>query len=158
MSPNQDDPAQPKPKVLSPGGAGASLQSINDDYNRQLLQLERQRLERLGQLAARQSPKDAAETYEQMFRLAIANNLFREAEPAAKQALKSSSTSPRRPVSWPGRSTSSPRPTEALTTSRWPSCAGCSTRRQNAVDPAKPRPRCSTPPPSSRSAKRITSV
>jgi len=92
--PNQDDPAQPKPKVLSPGGAGATLQSINDDYNRQLLQLERQRLERLGQLAARQAAKDADETYERLFRLAVANNLFREAEPAAQQALKSSNTSP----------------------------------------------------------------
>ena len=64
---NQDDPAQAKPRILSPGGAGASLQSINDDYNRQLLQLERQRLERLAQLAARQTPKEAAQTYEQLF-------------------------------------------------------------------------------------------
>ena len=70
------------------------MQSINEDYARQLLQLERQRLERLGQLAARQSPKEAAETYEQLFRLAIANNLFREAEPAAQQVLKSASGSP----------------------------------------------------------------
>jgi len=93
-SPNQDDPAGSKPKVLSPGGAGASLRSLNEDYARQLLQLERQRLERLAQLASRQSPKEAAETYEQLFRLAIANNLFREAEPAAKQVLKSAGGSP----------------------------------------------------------------
>jgi peroxiredoxin len=92
--PNQGDPAQPKPKVLSPGGAAATLQSINDDYNRQLLQLERQRLERLAQLAARQAPKQADETYEQLFRLAVANNLFPEAEPAAQQLLKSGSGSP----------------------------------------------------------------
>ena len=74
--------------------AGASLQSINEDYARQLLELERQRLERLGQLAARQSPKEAAETYEELFRLAIANNLFREAEPAAHEVLKSASPLP----------------------------------------------------------------
>ena len=91
---NQDDPAGSKPKVLSPAGAGASLQSINEDYARQLLQLERQRLERLAQLASRQSPKEAAESYEQLFRLAIANNLFREAEPAAQQILKSTGGSP----------------------------------------------------------------
>jgi peroxiredoxin len=91
---NQDDPALAKPKVLTPGGARATIQSINDDYNRQLLQLERQRLERLSQLAARQSPADAAGTYEQLFRLAIANNLFREAEPAAQQVLKSSNHAP----------------------------------------------------------------
>ncbi len=71
--------------------AGETVQSINDDYNRQLLQLERQRLERLGQLAARQAPKDAAETYEILFRLAISNNLFAEAEPAADRILKNGS-------------------------------------------------------------------
>jgi thiol-disulfide isomerase/thioredoxin len=92
--PWQDEPAVSKPKVLSPAGAGATLQSIQDEYNRQLLHLEQQRLERLGQLALRQSPKDALETYEMLFRLAIANNLFREAEPFAQQVLKSSGRSP----------------------------------------------------------------
>jgi thiol-disulfide isomerase/thioredoxin len=93
-SPSQDDPATPKPKVIRPIAAGGSLQSINEDYARQLLELERQRLERLGQLAARQPAKEAAETYEELFRLAVANNLFREAEPAARQVLKSASSSP----------------------------------------------------------------
>jgi peroxiredoxin len=88
-SANQEDPAASKPKVLTPGEVGTSSQSINDDYVRQVLVLERQRLERLGQLAARQAPREAAETYEQLFRLAIANNLFRDAEPAAQQVLKS---------------------------------------------------------------------
>jgi thiol-disulfide isomerase/thioredoxin len=92
--PDQDEPADARPKVLSPGGAGASLRSINEDYARQLLQLERQRLERLAHLASRQAPKEAAETYEQLFRLAIANNLFREAEPAAQTVLKSAGGSP----------------------------------------------------------------
>ena len=69
-----------------PAAVGETLQSINDDYNRQLLQIEQQRLERLGQLAARQTPKEAAETYEMLFRLAIANNLFAEAEPAADRS------------------------------------------------------------------------
>jgi peroxiredoxin len=91
--PNQDDPAESKPKVLAPG-QGGSLQAINDDYARQLLQLERQRLDRLAQLASHQSPKEAAETYEQLFRVAIANNLFREAEPAAKQLSKSATGAP----------------------------------------------------------------
>ena len=91
-SQNQVDDASSKPKVLTAGGAGSTLLSINEDYARQLMQLERQRLERLAQLAARQTPKDAALTYEQLFRSAIANNLFREAEPAAQQVLKSAST------------------------------------------------------------------
>ncbi len=50
--------------------------------------------ERLAGLALRQSPKDASETYEQLFRLAIMNNLFREAEPAAKQAVKTPNLAP----------------------------------------------------------------
>jgi thiol-disulfide isomerase/thioredoxin len=93
-TPGQDDPAGVKPKVLSPAGTGTSLQSINAEYARQLLDLERQRLDRLGQLAARQGPVEAAETYEQLFRLAIGNNLFLEAEPAAQQVLKSTGSLP----------------------------------------------------------------
>ena len=65
-SPKQDEQEQPKPKVIVPGGGGASVQEIDEDYNRQLLQLERQRLERLSRLAAQQPPKDAQETYEQL--------------------------------------------------------------------------------------------
>jgi peroxiredoxin len=90
-SSDQDDDASSKPKTLTPGRVGSSLLSINEDYARQLLQLERQRLERLAQLAARQTPKEAAATYEQLFRSAITNNLFREAEPAAQHVLKSAS-------------------------------------------------------------------
>jgi peroxiredoxin len=84
----QDEPPQRKQRGYRRALAGETLHSINDDYNRQLLQLERQRLERLGQLAGHQPPTDAAATYEMLFRLAIANNLFREAEPAAEEVLK----------------------------------------------------------------------
>ena len=93
-TPSQDEPAGTKPKVVRPVVVGGSMQSINEDYARQLLELERQRLERLRQLAARQPANEAAETYEELFRLAIANNLFREAEPAALEVLKSASASP----------------------------------------------------------------
>jgi len=91
---NQDEPAVSTPKVARSGAAGVTIQSINQEYNDQLLQIERQRLERLAQLARTQEPKDAAETYEMLFRLALANNLFREAEPVADQVLKSTSNSP----------------------------------------------------------------
>jgi peroxiredoxin len=93
---SSSEPVSPRPKVLGPGaGAGNSpLQAIHDEYDRQLLQLERQRLAQMGQLAARQSPQDAAETYTQLFRLAIANNLFKDAEPFADQVLKSNNSSP----------------------------------------------------------------
>jgi peroxiredoxin len=90
----QDGPPSATPKVVTPAAVGITLQSINEDYGRRLIDLERQRLSRLQQLAARQSPQDAAETYEQLFRLAIANNLFRDAEPAAQQVLKSTAHLP----------------------------------------------------------------
>lgn len=65
-----------------------SLKSINDDFNRALTALEKQRLERLGRLAASQ-PKDKADaTYEAYFQLAITSNLFKEAEPVAERVIK----------------------------------------------------------------------
>jgi thiol-disulfide isomerase/thioredoxin len=91
--------APPQARAQTPAqrtaGTGESLQSINEDYNRQLLQVERQRLDRLTRLAAGQPSDQAAETYDTLFRLAIANNLFAEADPAADRVLKSSGgTSP----------------------------------------------------------------
>jgi thiol-disulfide isomerase/thioredoxin len=80
------------PPQARPPAAGETLQSINDEYNRQLLQIEQQRLDRLVRLAASQPPKEAAETYELLFRLAIANNLFAQAEPTADHVLKSANT------------------------------------------------------------------
>lgn len=91
----QQTPDIARPKILRPATTNASLQSINDDYARQLLDLERQRLKRLGQLAARQSPKEAVETYGELFHLAVANNLFGDAEPAAHEVLKAASPMPR---------------------------------------------------------------
>ena len=90
----QDEPAQPKPKVLNAGNGRASVQAIDEEYNRQLLELEKQRLAKLAGLAAKQPQKDAQETYELLFRLAISNNLFREAEPVAQQVIKSGTAAP----------------------------------------------------------------
>jgi thiol-disulfide isomerase/thioredoxin len=81
------------PKRAQPAASGESVQTINDEYIQELLQLERRRLERLRRLAARQNAVDAAATYEQLFRLAIAGNLFREAEAAAKTVLAAGSPS-----------------------------------------------------------------
>jgi len=90
----QDAKAQPEPRnVLRPSNSDENIKSINDDYDRDLLQLERRRLERLGRLAGRQTPADAALTYEQLFRLAIASNMFRDAEPAAVTVVSSGSPS-----------------------------------------------------------------
>jgi peroxiredoxin len=96
-APGQNVKAQPEPpapKVVRPATPDESIKSITDDYNQQLLLLDRQRLERLGRLAARQNPPDAAATYEQLFHLAIAGNLFLDAEPAAKAVVSGGSPSP----------------------------------------------------------------
>jgi hypothetical protein len=49
----QDEPAPTKPKIVTAGKGQASIQAIDEEYNRQLLELEKQRLEKLGGLAAR---------------------------------------------------------------------------------------------------------
>jgi peroxiredoxin len=64
------------------------IQAIDDEYNRQVLELGRRRIEQLGRLAARQNPGEAATTYERLFRLAIADDLFREAESAAASVVE----------------------------------------------------------------------
>jgi thiol-disulfide isomerase/thioredoxin len=81
------------PNAIGSPAADDSIKSIEDEYTQELLRLDRRRLERLGRLAARQNPADAVATYEQLFRLAIAGNLFGDAEPAAKALLSGSSPS-----------------------------------------------------------------
>jgi thiol-disulfide isomerase/thioredoxin len=71
-----------------PDQAAETLQAIDDDYNRQLLQLERRRIEQLDRLAARQKPAEAAATHERLFRLAISGDLFRDAEATAARVLE----------------------------------------------------------------------
>src|SRR5260221_11196745 len=78
----------------APSPAEESIRTINDEYDQKLLQLDRERLEGLGRLAGRQKPADAAATYEQLFRLGINANLFREAEAAADSVVKNGSPAP----------------------------------------------------------------
>ena len=82
------------PKVAGSAGAEETVQAIDDEYNRQLLHLEQRRLEQLGRLAARQQPAMAAATYERLFRLAIAGDLFRDAEAAAVKVVEQGTPSP----------------------------------------------------------------
>jgi peroxiredoxin len=92
QAPGRTDPSAPQ--VVRPATAGESIQAIDDEYNQQLLQLERRRLARLSRLAAGQPPTQAAGSYEQLFRLAIGTNLFQEAEPAAETVIKAGGPSP----------------------------------------------------------------
>ena len=77
--------------VLQPPAADESVKSINDEYSQQVQAVERRRLERLARLAARQNPADAAATYEQLFRLAAAANIYADAEQAADTVVKAGS-------------------------------------------------------------------
>jgi hypothetical protein len=89
---NRQEPAPAAGRPLP--ATDGDIKAIDDDYDRQMLGLERRRLERLSQLAARQKPADAAATYERLFRLAAAANLFGDAEAAANAVLDKGSPSP----------------------------------------------------------------
>jgi len=97
MAPGQvtdQEKSRPAPKVAGPAGADETVQAIDNEYERQLLQLEQHRIEQLGRLAARQQPALAAATYERLFRLAIAGDLFRNAEAAAVRVVEQGTPSP----------------------------------------------------------------
>lgn len=72
----------------SPGSKGPSIESINVEYERELLKIEKHRLEGLGKLALSQPKEQAAGTFDSFFRLAIAKNLYAEADPYAVKFLK----------------------------------------------------------------------
>lgn len=68
---------------------GATIESIHADYERDVIKLERQRLERLARLASSQPKDQAAATYSTLFSLAISRGLYAEAEPAAEGVIHS---------------------------------------------------------------------
>ena len=84
----QDQAERPTSRVIRVARADDPIQAIDDEYNRQVLELARRRLEQLARLAARQTPAEAAATYERLFRLAIADDLFRDAESPAASVLE----------------------------------------------------------------------
>jgi peroxiredoxin len=81
------DGEQPADQVVPSAKATDSAQAIDDEFNREVLELARRRLEKLDKLAASQEPTMAAATYERLFRLAIADDLFGVAEPAAGKVI-----------------------------------------------------------------------
>jgi thiol-disulfide isomerase/thioredoxin len=77
-----------------PAQAEAAIKAIDDAYDRQLVEIGRRRLEQLGRLAAGQKPAVAAVTLERLFRLAIADDMFRDAETAAGKVIELGTPSP----------------------------------------------------------------
>lgn len=66
-----------------------TLDTINADFEAGYKALEKERIERLGKLAATQARDQAHVTYEYLFRAAISSGLYVEAEATAKDHLKS---------------------------------------------------------------------
>src|SRR5438309_10006528 len=73
----------PAQAVLSP------REVIEADFQRDLIKLERTRIERLAALAAGQPKPEADQTYADLFRSAIAAGLYNEAEPIAERLIRS---------------------------------------------------------------------
>jgi thiol-disulfide isomerase/thioredoxin len=72
----------------APSGS-PTIESINVEYERELHKLERQRLEQIGRLALGQPKAQASATLDAYFRLAIAKNLYADAEPIARKVIQS---------------------------------------------------------------------
>ena len=72
----------------------STIEWINAEYDRELVALERQRLQRLARLATTQPKEQAAATYSTIFSLAISKGLYAEAEPVAETVIKSKDAAP----------------------------------------------------------------
>jgi thiol-disulfide isomerase/thioredoxin len=79
--------------VVSATPGVASIDSINADYDRELIKLEKQRLDALGRLAMSQPKGQAEVTFDAYFRLAIAKNLYADADPIALKVIQSGEAS-----------------------------------------------------------------
>lgn len=72
----------------------ATTEGINAEFEREVLALERRRLQRLAKVAATQPKDQAAATYSAIFSLAISRGLYAEAEPVAESVIKSKDSAP----------------------------------------------------------------
>lgn len=71
-----------------------SLSSIDADYQRERTRLDRQRIERLTRLAGSQGRGEADLTFLEIFRFAVAADLYADAEPAADLVIRSGKMTP----------------------------------------------------------------
>jgi len=71
-----------------------SIAAIDAEFEREMLKLEKVRLDRLAKLAASKTGAEADRAYELYFRSAIATNLYADASPVADLVLKGDSASP----------------------------------------------------------------
>jgi thiol-disulfide isomerase/thioredoxin len=73
------------------GGGYRSLDELHAAYSRKLAELDRQRVADLAALASRQQGEEAEEACRELLNLAIARNLYGEAEAAARRCRQSAS-------------------------------------------------------------------
>ena len=71
-----------------------TIAAIDAEFDRELIKLEKTRLEKLAALAASKTGAEADLAYEACFRVAIESNLYAEAQAAARNAIKADGTSP----------------------------------------------------------------
>src|SRR3954447_2972959 len=88
--------AQDPPPAPTPSGEKAleTREAVDAHYREQLAELDRRHLADLAAVAARQEGQDADLTYRELFNLAIARNLYPQAERAAERVLADQSSSP----------------------------------------------------------------
>jgi thiol-disulfide isomerase/thioredoxin len=67
---------------------------VDARYEAERIALERRHIADLAALAGKQTGKEADDTYFELFNLAIAHNLYRDAEPAAETAIKNDQLAP----------------------------------------------------------------
>jgi thiol-disulfide isomerase/thioredoxin len=88
-------PERPKPEAEPASRSFATIDELDASYTRQLTELHRKRIADLTKLAGKLHGLDADRAYEEILRAAINNDLFVEAEPAARQFLASDPTDKR---------------------------------------------------------------
>ena len=94
QSGGQEKAVASAPRADGPATVQESIQQIDEAFNRQLVQLEQRRLGELATLAEQQKPAEAAPILERLFRLAIAADMFREAEAVAGKVVEKGTPSP----------------------------------------------------------------
>lgn len=77
------DKASQKPEIKS-NDPLSSLENLNSYYEKQLVELDKRRISDLTKLAARVKDQEAEIIYQQIFNLAVARNLYDDAEKAAE--------------------------------------------------------------------------
>lgn len=80
--------------LLAPAAARAQeptptdpIEAINDEFNEKYRELERERLQKLAELAEGSDPKQSVRLYETFFRDALGAGLYQDADPMAERVL-----------------------------------------------------------------------